>query len=214
MIRLFPRHALALALLALAMAVPVYVHGTGRLDRDPCAAPGVLESAVLRLEGARPLAEEGGKRGAQVLQHGLGELPWDGDRDEPLRIALVRDFDAMGLASRGHGYVTQRFEASEKGVETWERGGQGLPVHWLVDRSRREAQFAAYAFLHDDRPVARPLLAVLGEAPARLVRGAHPTTLLAVGGRVSPGKLPDAREAAERWLFAAWEEYRTACGLR
>jgi len=214
MIRLSLRHALPLALLALGAAVPVYVHGTGLLERDPCAASAVLESAVLRLEGARPLPEEEGNRGLKVLQRGLGELPWEGGRAEPLRIALVRDFDALGLASRGHAHVTRRFEASEKGVEVWEHEGEELPVHWLVDRSQRDPQFAAYVFLHGDRAVARPLLAVLDDAPARLARGPRPTTLLAVGGRVPRSRLADARRAAKGWLFAAWREYRTVCGLR
>jgi len=213
MTRLSARHALPLALLTLGASVPVYVHANGTLDADPCAAPAVLEHAVLRLEGARPLSQEA-DRGRNVLQHGLGELPLGGGNAEPLRVALIRDFDALGLAGRGHAAVTRRLEASEKGVQTWQDGDEELPVHWIVDRSRREPQFAAYTFLYDDRAVARPLLAVAGDVPRRLVQGAHPTTLLAVGGLVPATQLGDARDAARRWLFAAWREYRSACGLR
>lgn len=211
MIRLSPRYALPLALLALGAAVPVYVHGAGLLNRDACAAPGVLGESAVRLEGAQPVAEESGAE--SFLQHRLGDLPWSGSRTEPLRVALIRDYDAVDLSSDAHVHVTRRFETSTKGVETWERDGRTLPVHWLVDRSRQRPQFAAYVFVQGDRPVTRPLVAILASAPARLVRGARPTTLMAVGGTVPASRLDAAREAAARWLFAAWKEYRLACGL-
>jgi len=208
--RLFSRHALPLALLALGAAVPVYVHGAGHLDRDACAAPAVLGDLAMQLEGARPVDTED-RGGASLLQHRLGELAWNGPRAEPLRVALLRDFDALDLSSQAHTHVTTRFELSAKRVEAWERGDRTLPVHWLIDRSRQQPQFAAYVFVQGDRPVTRPFLAILAGAPARLVRGARPTTLMAVGGTVPDSRLDEARDAAERWLFAAWKEYRTAC---
>jgi hypothetical protein len=57
------------------------------------------------------------------------------------------------------------------------------------------------------------MLSLFGSSLTQITGGARPFTLFVVGGAVPRGRLPEARQAAEDWLVAAWHHYDAVCNL-
>jgi hypothetical protein len=203
------RYAAWLLAAALVAAVPVALHSLSRLDRDDCADPGAFRVTLL-IPGSQPVA---GDRTLprRMLQRSLGSVD-AGLRGTPaLEYAIVRSFEPIRLVQRPARFVVRRFDAQSQELVWTERGGERLPIHWTFERTRSLPQFVAYFFVYGSRPVAHPLLALVGSAPARLVTGARPLTLVAIAGQARPGELDALEKVAEDWLFAAWAHYRAVC---
>ncbi len=210
MIALSSRYAAAIAALAIVAAVPVAVHSRGRRDVDDCADSGALRATLL-ITGSRPESSDRElKPGVLMRSEGRVE-PRLSDSVAPLRFAVRRGFAPASVTSQPSRMVVSRLEAQSQEVRQLERGDVRLPVHWLEERTRGRPTFAAHFYVYENSPVEGPYRALLGSALRRLVGGARPLTVFAVGGS-APGPLAEAaHRQAEDWLFAAWDHYRSVC---
>jgi len=203
------RYALLLLAAALVTAVPIGLHSLSRLDRDDCVDPGALRFTLL-IQGSQPVAEDT-PLPRRMLQRSLGSVG-AGVRGIPaLEYAILRSFEPVRLVQRPARFVAGRFDAQGQELVWTERDGEWLPIHWTFERTRSLPLFVAYFFVYGSRPVAHPLLALLGSAPARLLTGARPLTLVVIAGQAPPGDLDAVEKVAEDWLFAAWAHYRGVC---
>ena len=210
MIRVSPRFAPALLGLGLAASVPVWLHGTGRLDHDDCANPGALQATLL-IPGSRPVSLERGELPRGVVQRSEGTLAWALEREYPLQFSIVRSVEPTSLTRRPFRFVLQHFESGGRRLRWLERDGARTPVHYLFDRSAQPARFVAYVYLYESQAVEQPLPSILAAAPRVFTRGPRPFTLMIVGGAVPTSRMPEARRAAEDWLLHAQDHYRNVC---
>lgn len=210
--RLSTRFALALLLLVLVTAVPVALHDRGLLDSDPCKDPGTLKTTIL-IPGSTPVLQEHEPQPREILYVG-GTLNAGVPAVPPLRYVIARSFDPTWLTGRPAGLIIPHFETQQRALVWREREGRRLPIHWLEENSRRAPQFAAYFFVVGGQPVESPMTTLLGSAFQRLVGGARPVGLVAIGGASLPRDVEKVHAAAEDWLFAAWDHYRSTCGIQ
>jgi len=204
------RYALLVLAAALAAAVPIALHSLSWMDRDDCADPGAFRATLL-IPGSRPVAGDQ-ELPRRMLQRSQGSVGSGAPGIPALEYAIVRSFEPVRLLQRPARFVAGRLDAQDQKLAWTERDGQRLPIHWTFERTRSLPQFVAYFFVYGSRPVAHPLLALLGSAPMRLLSGARPLTLVAIGGQAPPGDLATLEKAAEDWLFEAWAHYRGVCG--
>ncbi len=209
-LRLSARFAVALLALVAVTGVPVAVHDRGLLDTDRCQDPAALRTTLL-IPGSRPIFEERDPKPREIL-FAMGELDTGARAVPPLRYAIARSFDPTWITGRPAGLVLPRLETQERAFRWEQRNGESLPIHWLHESSRAVSRFAAYFFVVDGRPVKSPTTTVLGDALERLVGGARPLGVVVIGGAALARDVGKVEDAAEDWLFAAWDHYRTACG--
>jgi hypothetical protein len=209
--RLSARFAVALLLLVLVASIPVVVHDRGLLDTDPCKDPGALKATLL-IPGSQPTFEKREPKPREiayvegVVDAGVLAVP-------PLRYVIARSFDPTWITSRPAGLVIPRFEAQKREMVWLERDGQRLPVHWLIEETRRAPHFAAFFFVVDGQPVESPMSTLLGNAFQSLFGGARPIGVVVIGGASLPRDVDKVHIAAEDWIFSAWDHYRGACGF-
>jgi len=208
-IELSRRYAATVVVLCLMAAVPVYVHSAGLLARDDCAHPEALRG-TLPIPGMRPGPPPRRlPRGAIQLRGGT--LAWRAAA-APLRFSIERTYQPVHLLNPPQ-RIAKAFQVELQETQLVRREEVEIPVHWAVDRTRGAPQFAAYAFVYRGRPHRDPIRSLFGSTWAQITTGARPFTLFVVGGSVSPRQLPEARQAAEDWLVAAWHHYDAVCNV-
>jgi len=198
------------AALALGLA-PVAMSSLHPRFRDPCRNPAALQATSL-IDGFRPLGERLEKRGPHDIQWSEGEIPRVGRPSEPLHFQILRSYDARKLYEHTVRFASEKLEPEEHEILPRISQGEELPIHLVRDHTRSPSVILAYLFAYRGRPVAQPLLALLEDAPRQLLRGSAPLTLFLVEARAPHRRTAAAEEAAERWLVAAWRQYRMACG--
>lgn len=175
-----------LVLLALAL-VPVMFHSYRTSHYEDCANPGALlepREGTIELEGSR------------VLQ---------------LHFRIYRSFEPKYLYMRPAANLAERFRTDGRKLKWIDAGDEKLPVYMLYEHSGRAIRLAAYTFVYNSRPVAHPFVAQLTSSLTQLFEGTRPLTLFLISGRASRDRLGAMEAAAEEWLIASWNRYRSVC---
>ena len=202
------RYALAIAALALAAGIPVVLHSQRVLDRDDCRDPDAMRELMLVPGSSVEPADD--KSDASILQRSKGTLNV-GRANHRLRFAVVRTLEPLRILHRPERLVVTGLDVKSSELRWAEREGARLPIHWVESKSTQNQIAIGYTYVYGQRAVANPRLALLGSGLRRLFTGARPLTVLVAGGWVR-GDRESVVRAAEDWLFAAWDGYRTVCG--
>lgn len=197
-----------LGLVALLL-VPVLRHRLDPRQLDDCARPEALLD-LRRVPGTAAVVERWEKYGPDVLQWTEVDLQGN-DGEQQLRGALIRSFQASDLYTRPPRVLLGRIEAGERHVEEVEVDGVTLPVQTLYDASGGRSAIASYLFVYLNEPVEHPFLRQIVSAPGQVWSGSRPLSLLIVAGAATPGRWPQARDRAQRWLVEAWRLHHAAC---
>jgi len=197
------------AALALGLA-PVAMSSLHPRFRDACRNPAALQATSL-IDGSRPLGERLEERGPRDIQWSEGEIPLARQPAQPLHFQILRSYDARKLYEHTVRFASVKLEPEEHEVLRLTSKGVELPIHLVRDHTRSPSVVLAYLFAYRGRPVARPLLALLKDAPRQLLHGSAPLTLFLVEAKAPHRRTAAVEAVAEHWLVAAWHQYRTAC---
>jgi hypothetical protein len=206
--RRFAPHLVALCALAL---VAVVVHAWIGVDRDDCARP----EAFLR---PQPGAHADSPR-QRFMSAAFEAVAWregrisSDDVRTSLSWSIVRSFQPRKLYYQPE-TLLYAMRPIARGVEWLEEDGARLPVHrawYRSDPATGATLVVAYLLIYRGEPVESGMRAQLRSAPALLVTGAAPMTLLVVGGIASGGEIAETEARARDWLRASWRAYRFAC---
>lgn len=204
--RRYAPHLVALCAVALAAVV---VHSWVGVGRDDCARP----EAFLRTDG------DADARRQRFMRDAFEAFAWREGRIESkqqrasLSWSIVRSFQPRRLYYQPE-MALYALRPMRRSLEWLERDGERLPLHrawYRADPATGATFVVAYLLIYRGQPVANGVRAQLGSAPALLVSGAAPMTLLIVGGTASGGEVAETEALAQDWLSANWRSYRFAC---
>ncbi|MFQ5515264.1 MAG: hypothetical protein ACE5FG_12635 [Myxococcota bacterium] len=207
------RYQLPLTVLLLLTLIPVAVHSYAGLRRDECREP----EALIGYAGATP-PDPG--RDRRMRKRFAAQEWWEGTLDPTpqapaLRYVVIRSLDAKRLYYRPDDRLLSGGSPERREIEWLDTEGVPLPIHhsrYAIPSRAGPRRMVGYLLTYQGRPVANGALVQLRSAPAQLLRGRSPMTLFLVWGEVSAAQAEAAEDHARRWLLAAWESYREACG--
>jgi hypothetical protein len=206
--RRFAPHLVALLAVVL---VAVAVHSWLGFGRDDCARPEAFLRPAPGSDG------EAARR--RFMSRAFEAVAWREGRissDElhtSLAWSIVRSYRPRKLYYQPETALYAP-RPVRRGVEWLEEDGERLPVHraWYRSDPATGATFVVqYLLLYRGEPVEDAMRAQLRSAPALLLTGAAPMTLLIVGGVASRGEVAQTEALARDWLVATWRSYRFAC---
>ncbi len=215
MIALSSRYTRWLLLLLALPLVPLLGEEIWPRQHDDCRQPDML-NLTLAIPGSTPqrrserLDEEArSQRREGVLQWTRGDVANPEDADTPLRFWIVRSFDPARASPRW--VLDGAFDPESNELRRVDSEAGPLPVHVAVDRTRYPTRVIAWAWIYDQSPTAGVLPALLRAAPARLVSGATPVTLLMVDGTTTREDASEVTAAATQWIADAWSHMARHC---
>jgi len=203
------RYASVLAAIVLLFMLPVVWNRFEPPRVDDCADPDRLRD-VAALDGVRSAVERWDKHDDGIVQWSQVELEAEG-REVRLRGVIIRSYRPADLYTRPPSHLLRRFEAEQREVVEIRSGGETLPVQTLSDGTAGSNAMASYLFVYAGAPVTHPFWTALAHAPAQVLEGTRPLTLIMVAGELGRAQRPAVRRRAERFIEAAWRHYRAAC---
>jgi hypothetical protein len=215
MITLSTRYARALLLLLALGLLPILSEEIWPRQHDDCRQPDML-NLTLAIPGSTPQRrsdrlqeEQRSNRREGVLQWTRGDVGNPVDPDAPLHFWIVRSFDPARASPRW--VLDGAFDPESNELYHVATEAGTLPVHLAIDRTRHPTRLIAWAWVYDGSPTERVFPTLLRGAPARLVSGATPLTLLMVDGTTAGGDADDVSAVAIRWLADAWSHMERHC---
>lgn len=192
----------------LLFAVPIVFTEFHARRRDDCRDPALLFVTSL-IEGSKPTGESMPSAPNDVIQWSYGQLENPQLPKSPLRFQIVRSYD------RSYTSMTQvlgtSIDPEVRVIDRVPAAGIEVPIHLVIDNTRKPSRFVAWVYAVDGRPVENPSFSMIANAPQQLVRGSLPVTILMVDGLLIGEDPAPVTETAQRWLVSAWEHFAKAC---
>ncbi|MEN8161249.1 MAG: hypothetical protein ABFS41_14350 [Myxococcota bacterium] len=215
MIALSNRYSSALLIVLGLALLPVLGEAVRTRSHDDCRHPDML-TLTLAIPGSTPQrrserldAEKNTNRREGVLQWTQGNVANPADPDAPLRFWIVRSFDPGRASPRW--VLEGAFDPESNELRRVDTEAGPLPVHVAIDRTRQPTRVIAWAWVYGGAPTERVFPALVRNAPARLLRGATPLTLLMVDGHTHGGGAGAVGDVATEWLANAWTHMARHC---